>query len=514
VSFSEECVRFGDQLAKLVDAGVPVREAAVSLGLSGQRAYAILRATGRPMGMARPDVSGIDRAQVAAVFTATGSVDAAAKAVGVAHSTARRMLVALGLVDAERRVRGKPAERARFVELLDAGWSTARAAREVGVHVRTARDWRDGIRRVGNTRVRPDGTVSDYNTGTRYTQPVKTIAVDQHPVSEQASASRCLQLADRLVIADGLAAGQTLTAIAEVIGRHKSTVSREVAAHRVEGLYLPYQADAAAAAARARPKESKLVSNQKLRHEVEEGLAKRWSPEEISHRLVKDFPDDESMRVSHETIYQALYFQARGGLKKEVAQALRSGRTCRKPRRKPGERYQRFVDPMIMIADRPDIDDRAVPGHWEGDLITGELNKTAIGTLVERTTRYTMLVHLPGGHDAEAVRDGLIATMATLPAHLRGSLTWDQGAEMARHKEFSVATDMAVYFCDPASPWQRGTNENTNGLLRQYFPKGTDLSVFGPEDLEHVAQQLNGRPRKTLDWDTPAERLRDLLTTQ
>ncbi|MGI9210328.1 MAG: IS30 family transposase [Rhodococcus sp. (in: high G+C Gram-positive bacteria)] len=397
------------------------------------------------------------------------------------------------------------------MELLDAGWSAVRAAREVGVNERTARDWRDGIRQVGNTRVHPDGTVSDYNTGTRYTQPVKPAAFQPSP-DEPAGSS--LQLADRLLIADGLAAGLTLTAIAETIGRHKSTVSREVAAHRIEGLYLPYQAQAAAAAARSRPKQSKLVTNQRLRHEVEEGLAKRWSPEEISHRLVKDFPDDESMRVSHETIYQALYFQARGGLKKEVSQALRTGRTCRKPHRKEGERYQRFVDPMIMIADRPDIEDRAVPGHWEGDLITGELNKTAIGTLVERTTRYTMLVHLPGSHDAEAVRDGLIATMTTLPAHLRGSLTWDQGAEMAGHKGFSMATDMAVYFCDPASPWQRGTNENTNGLLRQYFPKGTDLSIYGPEDLEHVAQQLNGRPRKTLDWDTPAERLRDLLQTQ
>jgi len=513
VSFSEDCVQFGDQLAKLVDAGVSVREAASSLGVSRQRAYAILRATGRPMGATRPDVSGVDRARVAAVFTATGSVDAAAKAVGVAHCTARRMLVEAGLVDAARQVRGKPAERARFFELLDAGWPTVRAAREVGVNVRTARDWRDGIRRVGNTRVRPDGTVTDYDTGTRYTQPVKTVAAERDAALDDESVSRYLRLADRLVIADGLAAGKTLTEIAELIGRHKSTVSREVAAHRVAGLYLPYQADKAAAKARSRPKQSKLVTNEKLREQVEQGLAQRWSPEEISHRLVKDFPDNESMRVSHETIYQALYFQARGGLKRQVAQALRSGRTCRKPQRKPGERYQRFVDPMIMIADRPDIEDRAVPGHWEGDLITGELNKSAIGTLVERTTRYTMLVHLPGSHDAETVRDGLITTMMTLPAHLRGSLTWDQGAEMAGHKAFSMATDMAVYFCDPASPWQRGTNENTNGLLRQYFPKGTDLSVFSPADLEYVAQQLNGRPRKTLDWDTPAERLRDLLQT-
>ncbi len=514
MSFSEDCVRFGDQLAKLVDAGVPAREAASALGVSRQRVYAILRATGRAMGAARRDVSGVDRAQVAAVFTETGSVDAAAKAVGVAHCTARRMLVEAGLVASARQERGKPAQRARFLELVGSGWSTTRAAREVGVHVRTARDWRDGIRRVGNTRVRPDGTVSDYTTGTRYTQPVKTLAAEQITAPVEESVSRYLQLADRLVIADGLAAGLTRTAIGELIGRHKSTVSREIAARRIDGLYLPYQADAAAAVARSRPKESKLVTNQRLREQVEQGLDQRWSPEEISHRLVKDFPDDESMRVSHETIYQALYFQARGGLKKEVQQALRSGRICRKPQRKPGERYQRFVDPMLMIADRPDIEDRAVPGHWEGDLIMGELNKTAIGTLVERTTRYTMLVHLPGAHDAETVRDGLTATMMTLPEHLRGSLTWDQGAEMAGHKGFTAATDMQVYFCDPASPWQRGTNENTNGLLRQYFPKGTDLSVYGTEDLEHVAQQLNGRPRKTLDWDTPAERLRDLLLAQ
>jgi transposase, IS30 family len=323
---------------------------------------------------------------------------------------------------------------------------------------------------------------------------------------------RYLSLPDRLAIADGLQARLTLTTIAAGIGKHTSTVSREVRGRSVDGLYLPYQADRVAAADRARPKQSKLVTNQKLRDAVEDGLSRRCSPEQISHRLVKDFPDDESMRVSHETIYQALYFQARGGLKREVAQALRSGRTRRKPHRVPDQRTHRFVDPMIMISDRPaEVEDRAVPGHWEGDLIMGEANKTAIATLVERATRYTMLVHLPDGHAAEAVRDGLITTISTLPVHLRGSLTWDQGAEMAGHKQFSMATNMAVYFCDPASPWQRGTNENTNGLLRQYFPKGTDLSVFGPEDLEHVAQQLNGRPRKTLDWDTPAERLRDLL---
>jgi len=511
VSFSEDCVRFGDQLATLVDAGVAVKEAAVAVGLSRSRCYAILRATGRPVGRSQTVWRGVGSGAVVAVFEATGSINQAAKVNGISHARARRVLVEGGLVGKDRQPAGKTEARARFLELLDAGWSASRAAREVGVHVRTARDWRDGVRKVGNTRVRADGRVIRYGDPAQYKQPVTSTVNTEPPVINR----RYLSLQDRLAIADGLATAQSMTAIAERIGKSTSTVSREIANRSMAGLYLPYQAHTAAAAARARPKPTKLVTDHRLRRAVEDGLSQRWSPEEISHRLVKDYPDDESMRVSHETIYQALYFQARGGLKRELTQALRSGRTIRKPHRLPDQRTHRFVDPMIMISERPaDVEDRAVPGHWEGDLIMGEANKTAIATLVERTTRYTLLVHLPDGHHAEAVRDGLITTVATLPAHLRGSLTWDQGCEMARHKQFSMATDMAVYFCDPASPWQRGTNENTNGLLRQYFPKGTDLSAFGPEDLEHVAQQLNGRPRKTLDWDTPAERLRDLLLPQ
>lgn len=518
MSFSEDCARFGDQLARLVDAGVPVKEAAVAVGLSRDRCYAILRAIGRPAGAVRgPGKRGeqrgvADRDVIVAVFTETGSVNQAAKASGVSHSVARKLLVSEGLVTSGRMTWGKPEAKRRCLELIEQGWSVTRAAREVGVNERTARDWRKGIRHVRNTRIHPDGRVVDYSRKTVYKQPVSTLICDD--TGRPAIDDRYLSIADRVTIADGLVNEESLRTIAGRIGKNVSTVSREVHNHSVEGRYLPYQADRAAAAARARPKQSKLVVNTVLRAEVEEGLSRKLSPEQISHRLRRDHPDDESMRVSHETIYQALYFQARGGLKKEVQQALRTGRTRRKPQRKPGERYQRFIDPMVMISDRPaEVEDRAVPGHWEGDLITGEKNQTAIGTLVERSTRYTMLVHLPGSHDAETVRDALIATMSTLPAHLRGSLTWDQGAEMAGHKQFSMATDMQVYFCDPASPWQRGSNENTNGLLRQYFPKGTDLSVYGPEDLEHVAQELNGRPRKTLGWETPAERLRDLLLT-
>ena len=513
MSFQEDCVQFGDQLARLVDAGVPVKEAAVVVGVPRQRCYAILRAIGRPVGRLRGAGKPADSRQIVEVFDRTGSINKAAIECGVAFCVARRILVAAGLVDAAPRAFGKPEAKKRFLELMDQGWTAARAAREVGVNERTGRDWRQGIRRTRNTRIYPDGRVVDYRSGTVYKQTV-TSATCVDAAASPVISTRYLSLDDRIAIADGLVVKDSMRTIATRIGKNVSSISREVREHSIAGRYLPHQAHRDAAAARVRPKRSTLVVNKVLRAAVEEGLSRKLSPEQISHRLRRDHPDDESMRVSHETIYQALYFQARGGLKKEVQHALRTGRTKRKPQRKEGERYQRFVDPMVMISDRPaEVDDRAVPGHWEGDLITGEQNKSAIGTLVERDTRYTMLLHLPDGHDAEQVRDALITAIGDLPAHLRGSLTWDQGAELARHKQITVATDMQVYFCDPASPWQRGSNENTNGLLRQYFTKGTDLSVHSPTDLEHVAQELNGRPRKTLDWDTPAERLRDLITT-
>ena len=218
--------------------------------------------------------------------------------------------------------------------------------------------------------------------------------------------------------------------------------------------------------------------------------------------------------MTHETIYQALYVQARGGLRREVAAWLRTGRAQRRPHQRPDQRQQRMAHPMIMISERPaEAADRAVPGHWEGDLIMGAHNKSAIGTLVERTTRFVMLLHLPNGSAPAAVRDALAAKILTLPEQLRRSLTWDQGSEMHYHHQFTLATDMPVYFCDPHSPWQRGSNENTNGLLRQYFPKGSDLSEHSAQHLNLVATELNDRPRMTLNWDTPAERLTTLLTT-
>ncbi|WP_426979888.1 IS30 family transposase [Pseudarthrobacter sp. O4] len=367
------------------------------------------------------------------------------------------------------------------------------------------------IQEVRTTFAEPSAPAAAPELPASVTAPVPAVVALE--ALEQSVSARYLSLSERERIADLRSHGTSMQAIGRALGRSVGTISREIKrnSHPVLG-YRPYGAHRAATAARARPKDSKLAESGELHDYVKTKLLTRWSPQQISKLLIKEFPDDEQMRVSHETIYQALYFQARGGLKREVKEALRSGRTRRKQHRNPEERTSRFRDPMINISERPpEVEDRAVPGHWEGDLVTGAYNQSAIATLVERTTRYVMLVHLPVDHTAESVRDGLIKTMSTLPAHLRGSLTWDQGAEMAKHKAFSIATDMDVYFCDPASPWQRGSNENTNGLLRQYFPKGTDLNAYGPEDLEHVAQELNARPRKTLDWDTPAERLRDLL---
>jgi IS30 family transposase len=444
------------------------------------------------------------RAGFLASFDRTGSVTVSAAELGINRNTAFGWARAAGL--RSNRQRAGHFGRAEYDRLRAAGSTRREAAAAAGVHVRTARDWDRGVRKLNGRRLYPDGRLVDYARGTITQQPVP-------PELEKELNPRFLTLLERERIAELRAGGATIRAVAATLGRPPSTVSRELDRNSdPDGSYRPYAAHRAAAARRARPKPAKLVSNRVLADYVQKKLDLRWSPEQICHALRIDHPDEAELRVCPETIYQALYVQARGGLRREVAAALRTGRTRRKPRRDPAARTPRFTDSMIMISDRPaEIADRAVPGHWEGDLIIGADGASAIGTLVERATRYVMLVHLPAGRTAEAVRDQLVTTMTTLPEHLRGSLTWDQGAEMAAHRSFSVATDMPVYFCDPASPWQRGSNENTNGLLRQYFPKGTDLSVHGPADLEHVAQQLNGRPRKTLGWETPAQRLRALL---
>ena len=275
--------------------------------------------------------------------------------------------------------------------------------------------------------------------------------------------------------------------------------------------YRASTAQAKAEARARRPKARKLERCRRLHDEVAARLKVRCSPERISHRLVLDFPDDEQMGVSHETIYRGIYVQGRGALRRELARSLRTGRAVRKPRRRVDARTERIKD-KVMITSRPaEVEDRAVPGHWEGDLIIGAGSASAIGTLVERTTRFTMLLHLPVNHSAVAVADAITTAVATLPMHLRRSLTWDQGIELSGHVALTIAADLPVYFCDPASPWQRPTNENTNGLLRQYFPKGTDLSVHPAAHPAQVAAELNARPRKTLHWATPGEALTALL---
>jgi IS30 family transposase len=345
---------------------------------------------------------------------------------------------------------------------------------------------------------------------------------------------RFLTIVERERVAVGVARGESIRAIARALGRAPSTVKRELDRNRGQSpryrpkrttrpagqlaFYSPSAAQGRADRRLTRPKTSKVAANDRLRVEVERMLWLRLSPQQISHRLRGEFPDDESMRISHEAIYRSLFVQGRGELRRELTQSLRSGRAVRKPRARTQREAaaagrSRFSE-MVMISERPaEVEDRAVPGHWEGDLIIGKDGASQIGTLVERKTRFVILLHLPDRRDANTVADQMIAQMRRLPDHLRRSVTWDQGIEMAAHARITLEADLrdGIFFCDPHSPWQRGSNENTNGLLRQYFPKGTDLSVHTREHLDAVAAQLNGRPRKTLGWETPAERLHKLL---
>jgi transposase, IS30 family len=330
-----------------------------------------------------------------------------------------------------------------------------------------------------------------------------------------------LSFAEREEIALLNAAGWGVREIAGQLGRDPGTISREL--RRVprdssdprRRVYRASTAQDDADVKARRPKDAKLATNLVLRREVQARLEANHSPEQIAARLREDFPDDPEMWVSHETIYQALYVQGRGALKRELTRHLRTGRALRKPRRVEGERRERIAG-MVNIADRPkQVEDRAVPGDWEGDLILGSTESaSAIGTLVERATGFVLLLHLRDNHTADTVADAMIHKMSELPEQLRRSVTWDQGSEMAGHVRIADATGLDIYFCDPHSPWQRGSNENTNGLLRQYFPKGTDLSKWGPGYLDKVATELNNRPRKRLGWRTPAEALTKLLSDQ
>ena len=358
----------------------------------------------------------------------------------------------------------------------------------------------EGNRSIGRRLGRSAGSIRAFVESTGGARP----EVRQRSV-------RHLSLTEREEISRGIAAGEPLCVIAVRLGRAPSTISRELARNGGRVGYRAHRADRMAWQRARRPQPCKLAANEMLRAEVEDKLAFRWSPQQISGWLKHTYPDDEAMHVSHESIYLTLFIQARGGMKRELTQYLRTQRANRRPKVKgPPSGKGRIVDP-VMISQRPaEVEDRAVPGHWEGDLIMGK-RQTAIGTLVERWSRYVMLFALPDGHTAEAVRDALTQTVQQLPEHLWKSLTWDQGKEMAQHVQFTIDTGIQVYFCDPKSPWQRGSNENTNGLLRQYFPKGTDMSKLTQADLDFAAHQLNGRPRQTLGWITPSEKLAETL---
>jgi len=375
--------------------------------------------------------------------------------------------------------------RARFWDGVRSGLPLREAAAAAGVHRHQAEAW---FREAGGVKGNAPGAVK----------------------------GRYLSVAEREEIAVGVAQRLPYREIARRLGRPASTVSREVARNSTRGRYR-YRAVAAQVRAEERarrPKPARLAVNAQLRAWVQGRLEDDWSPEQISRRLVAEFPDRAEMRVSHETIYQALYVQGRGALRRELAAHLRTGRALRKPRRTGGERRGRIAG-MVNISERPpEAGDRAVPGHWEGDMIDGKAGQSHIGTLVERSTRFTMLVPLPGGKSAGAFADALTPVIAGLPGALRRSLTWDQGTEMHQHARIAVAADCEIYFCDPHSPWQRPSNENTNGLLRQYFPKSSDLSVHSPQHLQDVADKLNGRPRKVLGWKTPAEAMAEFLDSQ
>ena len=505
-----------DEFFRILDRGGTVRAAARAAGVNENAGYNWLRKTGLTMERAAPRIYPPElKTEFLRLVVERQIISAVAVELGIHRPTAYAWARKAGISTSEaRRVNLR---RDEFLRLRASGLTRAQARAAVSADARSATDWDKGITIINRGRIYPDGRVVRYperNNGVVPERRSRAIggSVDLNIV-EKIIHTRYLGVVEREHLHDLHRAGLSIRAIAEVMQRSPSTISRELQRNTVSARgYLPHTAHRLSVTRRARPRTPKIVANDRLRAYIQGKLSRKWSPQQISNRLVKDFPGAKEMRVSTETIYQAIYVHARGELRRELGTHLRRGRVARKPRKQPDARRQRFVDHMRPIGERPaEVETRQIPGHWEGDLIIGALGGSAIATLVERTTRFVMLAHLGRERNAEALRDSLITTVRHLPASLRRSLTWDQGAEMAEHRAFSVATDFDVYFADPGSPWQRGSNENTNGLLRQYFPKGSDLAPHGVGRLLEVATELNDRPRKSLDWDTPAERLSALL---
>lgn len=504
-----------EKFFRLLDKGGTVRAAAIAAGVGENAGYNWLRRTGLTMQRAAPRTYPAElKEEFLRLVRERQIISTVAHELGIHRPTAYAWARKAGISTSEAR-KVNP-RREEFLRLRAAGLTRAQARAHVGADARSATDWDKGITIINRGRVYPDGRVVRYpqNDGGVPERRSRAVggSVDLNVV-EKVIHPRYLSLVEREELQDLRRSGLSVRKIAAEMQRSPSTISRELRRNMISTRgYMPHTAHRLSVKRRSRQRSAKLIANTDLRSYVQAKLNRKWSPQQISHRLIKDFPADLEMRVSTETIYQAIYVHAHGELRRELGKQLRRGRAARKPHKHIDARRPRFVDPMKAISERPaTVDSRELPGHWEGDLIIGALGGSAIATLVERSTRFVMLGHLGRERSAEAVRDSLIATVGHLPAPLRRTLTWDQGAEMAEHQAFSIATNFDVYFADPGSPWQRGTNENTNGLLRQYFPRGTDLSGHRIELLRAVANELNDRPRMSLNWDTPAERLDALL---
>lgn len=439
------------------------------------------------------DVPALAREVFLAALMSGLSQSAAATVAGVSHQTGCRWAGAAGVPAdlGHRGLRYPAAAREAFWAAVRSGESVAQAAVIADVSENAGQKWVDQAGYVPRTPAPSEAEMA--MTQRRPRAPLDFI--------------------ERYRLEELLEAGSAAGRAAQVLGRHRDTINREIVKGMTASGYRARVGQDVADEHRKRPKQRKLQARPILLAVVLTGLEARHSPEQIAGRLRQDFPDDPEMWVSHETIYQAVYVQPRGELAREVKSALRTGRIKRKPQGRNSTDGRGKLRDMVNISERPaEVDDRAIPGHWEGDLIIGANSASAIGTLVERTTGLVMLLHLPGDHTAATVAAAMTAKIPEIPEIMWRSLTWDQGSEMALHTKITEATGLPIYFCDPHSPWQRGTNENTNGLLRQYFPKGTDLSFHGPGILDNVAAELNARPRKRHNWRTPAEEFHRLLS--
>lgn len=518
------------QLADLkaaLSAGRSVRAVAGELGLRYETCLAV--AKGHGWFTRRPHSRATDQqtAELVDLVDSGTSVRAAAHTIGISLTVAYRVAMDAG-VHVRQPGNGitATARRVEYLRLRLARITRKDAALAVGICRRTALDFDKGVT-TSNTKsnknkhrerfIPAGGHAETYNhlmqmmlertadPAARNADPQVRTTVDVTRVISD----RYISIEERERLADLRRDGKGVREIARTLGRSPATISKELGRNRnPDGSYGPHQAQRKATIRRLRPKPGKLIKNRQLYNYVVDKLKAHngWSPEQIAGRIQLDYPDDDTMRVSMETVYEAFYLDVKGGLGRLLGVTLPSGRSRRKPQKIVGQRPKRFIDEMTMIDQRPEeVDDRVVPGHWEGDLILGAGNKSAIGTLVERSSLFTTLVHVDGRHDAETVCQGLKTAVQTLDKRLWSSITWDQGSEMALHKTFSMATDVDVYFAYPGRPWERGLNENTNGRIRRDFPKGTDLAVYGPEDLELVANKMNNTPRKSLGYQTPAE---------